>query len=69
MAGIITIAILLSIFTTLFLIFGFTKMDKKIGTWIILLLLFTWMFSMTVHKTPKEYSPPSSFLLGQYSTL
>lgn len=39
MAGIVTIAIILSLFTAFLIFFGFGRVDQKIGIWIIVIAL------------------------------
>lgn len=68
--SIVSIAVVLSIFTLLFFVFGFNKVDKTIGAWMILIILLTFVLSSSVKDTT-SYAPRThpSYTLGKYLTL
>lgn len=62
------ISVMIFIFTLFFIIFAYSKTDKNIGIWIVIIILSTFLLGMTTAGTdqPEQRIHPS-FLIGQYS--
>ena len=62
------IAVIIFIFTLLFIIFSYSKTDQNIGIWIVLMILFTLLLGMATAGVdqPEQRTHPA-FLIGQYS--
>lgn len=62
------IAVIIFIFTLLFIIFAYSKTNQNIGIWIVIMILFTLLLGMTTAGAdqPEQRIHPS-FLIGKYS--
>jgi hypothetical protein len=66
--AIFQIAIIIFIFTLLFIIFAFSNTNKKVGVWIIVIILFTLIIGMTTMGASSQSQRTNpTFLIGQYS--
>ena len=66
--AIVQIAVTIFIFTTLFLIFAFFNTNQKVGIWIVMMILFSFIIgTMTTGSHHNKYQPHPSYLIAQYS--
>jgi hypothetical protein len=66
--AIFEIAIIIFIFTLLFIIFTFSNTNQKAGVWIVVMILFTLVLGMTTMGTSSQSQRTNpTFLIGQYS--
>ena len=62
------IAVIIFIFTLLFIIFSYSRSDHKIGVWIVVMFMFSLIlgFATSGSDYSKQRAHPS-FLIGKYS--
>ena len=66
--AIFQVAIIIFIFTLLFIIFTFSNTNQKVGIWIIVMILFTLIIGMTTTGASSQSNRTNpAFLIGQYS--
>ena len=64
--AIVTIAIIIFIFTILFVIFAYSNKQQNIGYWVLLVILFSLILgsATSFDSDPQRLHP--SYLIGQY---
>ena len=62
------IAVIIFIFTLMFLIFAYAKTDYKIGIWIIVMFIFSMILGLaTTSSDNSQQRIHPSFLIAEYS--
>ncbi|MHA2404524.1 MAG: hypothetical protein ACXADH_16110 [Candidatus Kariarchaeaceae archaeon] len=68
MAHIVTVAIMLTLFTVLLLLFGFSKIDQRIGVWIIVIFMLSFILMGATTSSANQKGPRThpTYTLARY---